>query len=121
MIMLFCSVLFCFQFFNFALGMILLHFVLLPNDQARERTKESLSSAHYKAAEYDSNKEFRDSGKRLEYNPNEKFINPVTSSQTYGWKEDTEFARLDKIITKRYPKTASPETRFADAMAADNL
>jgi hypothetical protein len=87
--------------------------------QAQDQIRETQTCAPNICYEYDSNKAFRDAGKQLKHNPNDKYVNPVTASMEYGWQEDTKFAMLDKQITKRYPKRASPETRFADAMAAD--
>ncbi|GBG31414.1 Hypothetical Protein FCC1311_076382 [Hondaea fermentalgiana] len=79
----------------------------------------------YKAVEYRSMSEFKDATKRnvrLAHNPRDKFLNPVVSSHSVGWNVgETEFAKLDAKCTKRFPKTASPESLFADAMAAANL
>lgn len=76
----------------------------------------------YTPKEYESNSGMREANKqnkRFKYHPKEKFVNPVTSQQRYGWQVgETDFAALDKKCTRRFPKTASEATRFAEAMAA---
>lgn len=79
----------------------------------------------YKPVEYTSMTSYKDATRRnvrLTHNPRDKFLNPVVSSHTIGWNVgETAFAKLDAKCTKRFPKTSSPESLFADAMAAANL
>jgi len=79
----------------------------------------------YKAAEHSSNASLREACKRnerLKYGPKDKFLNPLTAAQEVGWHiGDTKFAKMDRECTKRFPKTSSEISRFADAAFNDVL
>jgi hypothetical protein len=86
---------------------------------AKEEDKRM--AKEYKPTEYQSNTAMRDASRRnerLKHDPVHKFTQPVVSSHHYGWHNGTAFADKLKAQAQSFPKKASPESAFADAMAA---
>jgi len=72
----------------------------------------------FKPVEFRSNREMREK-KVLQYNPRDKFLNPIIASQEIGWDVGrSQFEELDAKASKKFPKLSTPETRFANAYAA---
>lgn len=84
------------------------------------QAQEEIEGRTKVAAEFKSNDRFREcarKGEKLKYGPFEKYSKPVLSSQRVGWDQhESKFGAMNKKAAKRYPKVASEETRFADAM-----
>jgi hypothetical protein len=80
--------------------------------EAQEAQFETYQKQGIKSREFTSNAEFRAAlakHHRMERNPKDKYLLPVTDSQRIGWNEPT-------IINKRKPNISCEETRFASAM-----